>query len=56
MKYKILLVLFVIALVASAILAFVPTEQACAFGEEETEPGCMSVQNSEYSTTFGIIN
>ena len=56
MKYKILLVLFAIAFIASAILTFVPTEDACRLGGEGTENGCISVQNSEYAKTFGIRN
>jgi len=56
MKYKILLVLFIIAFIASAILTFVPVEDACKLGGEESENGCLSVQNSDYSKTFGIRN
>lgn len=52
LKYKILLGLFIIAFIASAILAFVPTEQACG-GVQTT---CYAVQTSQYETTFGIRN
>jgi uncharacterized membrane protein len=52
LKYKILLVLFAISFIASAILAFVPTEQACG-GVQTT---CYAVQNSQYEMTFGIKN
>lgn len=52
MKYKILLALFIIALIASAIMAFVPNP-ACLIGEEG---GCSAVQNSSYASTFGIKN
>jgi len=54
MKYKILIVLFIIAFLASAILTFVPVEDACKIGGEETEDGCLSVQTSKYAKTFGI--
>ena len=56
MKYKILLVFFIIAFVASAILTFVPVEDACKIGGEASENGCVSVQNSEYAQTFGVKN
>ena len=56
MKYKILMALFIIAFIASVILSFVPVEDACRIGEEETENGCLTVQNSKYSETFGIKN
>jgi uncharacterized membrane protein len=52
LKYKILLALFTIAFVASAILAFVPIAQAC--GSPET--GCSIVNLSQYESTFGIRN
>lgn len=51
-KYKILLVLFIIAFIASAILAFIPAEQACG----GTQTGCYTVQISQYESTFGIKN
>jgi uncharacterized membrane protein len=51
-KYKILLVLFAICFIASAILAFVPLEQACG-GIQTT---CYAVQTSQYESTFGIKN
>jgi len=51
-KYKILLVLFIIAFVASAILSFIPTEQACG-GIQTT---CYAVQTSQYEATLGIKN
>ncbi len=52
LKYKILLVLFAISFIASAILAFVPTEQACG-GVQTT---CYAVQTSGYEQTFGVRN
>jgi uncharacterized membrane protein len=51
-KYKILLVLFAIAFLASLILSFVPLEQACG----GVQTGCYAVQTSQYETTFGIKN
>lgn len=52
LKYKILLILFVICFIASAILAFVPAEQACG-GVQTT---CYAVQTSQYESIFGINN
>jgi uncharacterized membrane protein len=52
MKYKVLLALFVIAFIATAILSFVPLEQACG-GIDTT---CYVVQTSQYETTLGIRN
>lgn len=52
LKYKILLVLFVIAFLASAVLSFVPLEKACG----GTQTTCYAVQTSQYETTFGIKN
>ena len=52
LKYKILLGLFTIAFIASAILAFVSLEQACG-GVQTT---CYVVQTSQYETTLGIKN
>jgi uncharacterized membrane protein len=51
MKYKILLVLFLIALITTIILALTPTSQIC-----DPTKGCDLVQHSTYSKTFGINN
>ena len=52
MKYKILLVLFLIALAASSILAFTSPSETCKI-EAST---CDLVEKSMYSQTFGITN
>lgn len=52
MKHKILLTIFIICFIASAILAFLPSEDVCGIGET----GCQKVQDSDYSKTFGINN
>jgi uncharacterized membrane protein len=52
LKYKILLILFAICFIASAVLSFVPAEQACG-GIKTT---CYAVQTSQYEQTFGINN
>lgn len=51
MKYKILLVLLILALVSSLTMSLKPTSEICNPGE-----GCEIVQNSIYSETFGIKN
>jgi len=53
-RYKIILGLMILAIVMSAILSFIPIEQAC----EIVGPGnsCMIVQSSDYEKTFGINN
>jgi len=51
-KYKILLVLFIIAFISSAILSFIPLERACG-GIQTT---CYAVQTSQYEATLGIKN
>lgn len=51
-KYAVLMAIFFISLVASAILAFVPAEQACG-GVQTT---CYIVQTSQYEETLGINN
>ena len=50
-KYPILLFLFALSLVASAILSFTPIPEFCDPGK-----GCDIVQNSSYAKTFGIEN
>jgi uncharacterized membrane protein len=51
MKYKILLVLFLIALITTIVLALTPVSQIC-----DPTKGCDLVQHSSYSKTFGINN
>lgn len=51
MRYKILLILISLCIIASAMLAF---EQQPAFCT--TESGCSVVTSSIYATTFGIKN
>ena len=52
MKYKILLVLFAIIIVCSAILSFVPLEKSC----KSTLDSCKIVHASEYDSLLGIKN
>jgi uncharacterized membrane protein len=51
-KYLLLIAIFFISFVASAVLSFVPAEQACG-GIQTT---CYVVQTSEYEKTLGINN
>jgi len=51
-KYIILLIIFIICLIASIILSFIPPEQAC--GGDETS--CNIVSESPYAKTIGIKN
>lgn len=51
-KYVVLIVIFFISFVASAILSFIPAEQACG-GVQTT---CYVVQTSQYEKTLGINN
>ena len=50
-KYKILLVLFLISLVSSLVLSFIPVPAVCDPGV-----GCDVVKTSSYNYTFGIKN
>ena len=52
LKYKILLILFVIILICSFILSFIPVEQACKI----TIGSCIKVHASDYDHIFGIKN
>lgn len=52
LKYKFLLGLFAISFIASAVLSFIPIEQACG-GIQTT---CYAVQTSNYETIFGVKN
>jgi uncharacterized membrane protein len=51
-KYITLLIIFILCFIASAILSFIPPEQAC--GGSET--GCYIINTSEYAGTIGIKN
>lgn len=51
MKYKILLILFFIALITSTILAFTETSTIC-----DVNGGCSKVAGSEYNQFVGINN
>ncbi len=51
-KYIVLLIIFIICLIASAILSFIPPEKAC--GGDETS--CNIVSESPYAKTIGIKN
>ncbi len=51
-KYMTILVIFILAILASGILTFISVEQACG-GIQTT---CYAVQTSQYETTFGIKN
>ena len=51
MKYKILFVLFTIALISSVLLSFSKPAEICSPTE-----GCDKVINSEYASTLGIKN
>lgn len=52
MKNPILLPIFIVCFIASAILSFIPAEEACG----GTETGCYAVNTSEYTNTIGIKN
>lgn len=51
-KYLAILIIFILSIMASAILTFVSAEQACG----GTQTTCYAVQTSQYETTFGIKN
>ncbi|MGY4884658.1 MAG: vitamin K epoxide reductase family protein [Nanobdellota archaeon] len=51
-KYTTILVIFILAILASSILTFISVEQACG-GIQTT---CYAVQTSQYEATFGIKN
>jgi len=55
MKNKILLAIFIICLVASIILAFIPPEQACGDNLNE-ENGCYIIAESPYAKIIGVSN
>lgn len=51
-KYKVVLAILILVIIASGILSFVSIEQACG-GIQTT---CYAVQTSQYEKTFGIKN
>ena len=51
-KYIAILIIFILAIIASVILSFVSIEQACG----GTQTGCYAVNTSQYEKTFGIKN
>jgi uncharacterized membrane protein len=51
-KYIVILVIFILAILASGILSFVSIEQACG----GTQTGCYAVNTSQYEKTLGIKN
>jgi uncharacterized membrane protein len=51
MKYKFLLVLFIISFISSILLSFVPVSDVC-----NLNIGCDVVQDSSYNYTLGIKN
>lgn len=51
-KYILLIIIFSLSLLASAILTFIPQEKACG-GVETT---CYAVQTSQYEKTLGMHN
>lgn len=52
MKNKILLLLFIIAFVASLLLTITPISETCSIAEST----CTTIEKSIYSDTFGIKN
>ncbi len=51
LKYKLILIIFLLALISSLLLAFVPLHFICTPLE-----GCNAVQTSIYSKTLGVSN
>lgn len=51
-KYLALLAVFVMCFLASAILSFIPPEQACG----SSKSGCYIINTSEYAKVIGIEN
>ena len=51
MKYKLLLVIFIIGLIGSLLISLTPTSKICSPNE-----GCDAVLNSKYAETFGVRN
>lgn len=55
-KYKIIILLMILAFLISIILSFVPIEKACGNNSNKDSGSCTIVQTSKYETTFGIKN
>ncbi len=51
-KYIILLIIFILCFIASAILSFIPPEEACG----SIDSGCYIINTSEYAKTIGVKN
>ncbi len=56
MRYKILLLLFLISLASSVIMVFDGNNKFCEIDEIVEKGSCTDVQNSAYASTFGIKN
>jgi len=51
-KYLVLLITFILCFIASAILSFIPPEEACG----SIDSGCYIINTSKYAGTIGIKN
>lgn len=51
-KYVTLLIIFILCFIASAILSFIPPEEACG----SIDSGCYIINTSEHAETIGIKN
>jgi len=51
-KYALILIFIFLAILASAVLSFIPIEKACGL----TNSGCYRIQVSQYEKTFGVKN
>ena len=54
MKYKSILIILAIIIIASTILSFLPLEKACGDSLEDNQ--CLTVQTSQYEKTLGMSN
>ena len=54
-RYKIILAIFIISLISSALIAFAPLSKSGLCGANPGE-GCDAVQNSKYAEFLGISN
>lgn len=52
LKYPFILILFAIIIICSAILSFIPIEQACKINSNS----CLEVHSSKYDSLLGINN